>query len=76
MTDHEQDLFIVVDIGCIECGETSKVVGVFTSEDDAHALRDTWRKAGWRGGQHDYTVFVVPASRIDTVLFAPEGVDG
>jgi hypothetical protein len=28
-------VFVIVDVGCIECGEPSKIVGVFKSKDKA-----------------------------------------
>lgn len=31
-------MFIVMDIGCLHCGEPSGVVGKFHSEEEAHAI--------------------------------------
>jgi hypothetical protein len=53
--------FILVDIGCIECGEESKVLGIYESEDDAkkawliHAKnkdKDGDEFQYFHGGQH------------------------
>ena len=33
-------LYVVVDIGCIECDEASGVVGIFAKKEDAETARD------------------------------------
>ena len=59
--------WIVVNIGCIECGVSSNIVGVFTdkvrADDLAASLYDThdWRE----GGQNTFEVFPMPED--DTV---------
>ena len=55
-------MYIVVNIGCIECGVTSNIVGVFTSEQVADALaNDLYEKFYWReGGQNSFQVFPMP----------------
>lgn len=53
-------LWILVDIGCIECGEQSDIVGTFTSEAAANrvcAQLLSNDEARFHGGQHDYEVF-------------------
>ena len=54
--------YIVVNIGCIECGVSSDIVGVFTSKKKAEEIAE---KLGsdhdWRGGgQNSYEVFEHP----------------
>jgi hypothetical protein len=56
------DIWIVVNVGCIECGVSSNIVGVFTDKAEAEAiaarLGDTH---GWReGGQNSFEVFKMP----------------
>lgn len=54
--------YIVVNIGCIECGVSSNIVGVFDDDIKANEiaakLNDThsWRE----GGQNSYEVFPMP----------------
>lgn len=50
--------YLVMDIGCIECGEPSRVVGLYTSKKEAIKVRDeyassdsSWGRPEW-GGQH------------------------
>lgn len=55
-------MWIVVNIGCIECGVSSNIVGVFDSEARAIAIAkqcdDTFN---WRqGGQNSFEVFPMP----------------
>jgi hypothetical protein len=54
--------WIVVNIGCIECGVSSNVVGVFADKAEAEAIADRLNGShGWRqGGQNDFDVFPMP----------------
>lgn len=56
---------MVFDIGCMECGEESAVVGFYASRDEADAARrdyldggTSWGRTGWVG-QHSVEVFEV-----------------
>jgi hypothetical protein len=51
-------MYVAVDIGCIECGEESAIVGVFTSEDAAKTVlkqHQEWQAGHWHG-QHDFFI--------------------
>ena len=51
--------YLVFDIGCIECGEESGVVGVFGTKDEAdHAanVAEIVQEATW-SGQHYFMVY-------------------
>lgn len=54
--------YIVVNIGCIECGVSSNIVGVFTNKDKAEEIAGILEQMNdWReGGQNDYEVFEMP----------------
>ena len=54
--------WILVNIGCIECGVSSAIVGVFTDKERADALADELStKYHWREmGQNNYEVFAMP----------------
>lgn len=61
--------YVLVNIGCIECGVTSDIVGNFKSHLDAqtHAdkLNDRDNESVWReGGQNSYEVFELPEEGI------------
>jgi len=60
-------MWIVVNIGCIECGVSSNIVGVFTDKTRAHNLADSlYDSHGWReGGQNAFEVFPMP--ELDTM---------
>jgi hypothetical protein len=52
---------VAVDIGCLECGESSKVLGVFTMKMRAEAVceeHEARQKATWHG-QHSFEVFEI-----------------
>ena len=55
--------YILVDVGCIECGEPSNIIGTYQFKEHAIAVRDTYRIDGdswgrpeWRG-QHSLNIF-------------------
>ena len=52
--------WVAIDIGCIECGMPSGVIGVFDSKVEADAEVERWYDefGGFtNGGQHSYEVF-------------------
>ena len=61
--------YVAVDIGCLECGEGSNVLGIFTTEKKAdevcenHAVRQGLK---WHG-QHSFKTFCV--KQIDIVEY-------
>ncbi len=56
-------LYVVVDVGCIECGEQTQVVGVFTEKLQAEAMATG---AYFVGGQRSLECFVVTELNVDT----------
>ena len=53
--------YVAMDIGCIECGEESEVLGIFTDETLAQNecdAADEIQKNNWHG-QHYFAVFPV-----------------
>lgn len=53
--------YVAVDIGCIECGESSAVLGIFTDQPAAEAAcerAEAKQAANWRG-QHSFEVFEI-----------------
>lgn len=55
-------MWIVVNIGCIECGVSSNIVGVFTTEEKAEQVSKACdEKYGWREeGDNHFEVFPMP----------------
>lgn len=55
-------MYLVMNIGCIECGVSSAVVGVFASRERAEAIANScYEKYSWReGGQNAFEVFELP----------------
>jgi len=58
--------YLLFNIGCIECGVSSKIVGVFDDKSDAEALAEKLDHShGWReGGQNSFEVFEMPAANV------------
>lgn len=53
--------YVLVDIGCIECGEKSSVLGIFDDLDEAYKIGNQCKKyqeENWRG-QHSFEIFEV-----------------
>jgi hypothetical protein len=53
--------YVAVDIGCIECGESSNVLGIFDDESSAQKACDEAsdiQAKNWHG-QHNFEVFRV-----------------
>lgn len=57
--------FLVVNIGCIECGVSSGVVGVYETEDEAQSIAAKCdHHLSWReGGQNSFEVFDLSADQ-------------
>jgi len=48
-------VFVAVDIGCIECAESSSILGVFKNKRDAERVLNAAEKiqeADWKGEHH------------------------
>ncbi len=69
-------LYLAFDIGCIECGEKSSVIGVYSTEVEAeraikkyitnepNKFGTNWGRKEWRG-QHSCEVFKVKVNNSD-----------
>ena len=62
MSDEQQVVYVAMDIGCIECGEDSEVIGVFMQQADAKkavekAAREQARN--WKGEHHFFVEEVI-----------------
>ena len=59
--------YVVVDIGCIECGEESGVLGIFTDEKEAVKVAKKYEEIqtkNWRG-QHYFEIFEVKEEDVE-----------
>ena len=59
--------YVVVDIGCIECGEPSGVLGIFTNEEEAEKVAEKYAEIqsnNW-SGQHHFEIFEVKEENIE-----------
>lgn len=54
--------YLLFNIGCIECGVSSKIVGIFNTEKEALELSEELNKSHrWReSGQNSFEVFKIP----------------
>ena len=59
--------YVVVDIGCIECGEQSRVPGIFTNKKEAEKVAKKYEEIqsnNWCG-QHCFEIFEVKEENIE-----------
>ena len=58
---HFDKLYILVDIGCIECGEESNVLGIYTDKQIAEGMKafieEKYDKGGAAYGTHYFEIF-------------------
>ena len=56
--------YIVVNVGCIECGVSSNIVGVYSDKEKAEEIENKLNEsegASWRNsGQNSYKAFEMP----------------
>ena len=66
--------YIVVNIGCIECGVTTNIVGVFDTKEKAESIvAQCYEKYDWReGGENEFEIFEMP--ELNVVNSEYEGV--
>lgn len=72
-------MYLVMNIGCIECGVSSNVVGVFRNKTTAEQVAsDCAKKYDWReGGQNSFEVFELPnENQIEQIHSEYEGIYG
>lgn len=55
-------MYVVVNIGCIECGVSSNIVGVFDLKEAAETVVQYCEENfSWRdGGQNSFEIFLLP----------------
>lgn len=65
MSVNDKTMYLVFDVGCLECGEPSQVVGIYQTADEAQTERDEyldggtrWGRTGWCG-QHSVEIYPV-----------------
>jgi len=60
------EMYVVVNIGCIECGVSSNIVAVVADRPAAERLAEECaEKFSWReGGQNAFEVFELPAEGV------------
>lgn len=60
--EDEEMYYVAVDIGCIECGEESSVIGIYTNKEEALKVTAEHKKRQgekW-SGEHHFEIYEVP----------------
>jgi len=47
--------YLAMDIGCIECGQESAVIGIFATEQEAEAAIEAYLQPGTNWGREEWT---------------------
>lgn len=65
MSKEPKTLWLLIDIGCIECGEDSKPIGLYLTKAEAEKAADLNGGEGsyFESGQHYVEIFEVPAPK-------------
>ncbi len=71
-------MYILVNIGCIECGVSSNIVGLFTSKIQAEGLAESLSHThNWReGGQNSFEIFELPQPDVINPEYATKSMMG
>lgn len=60
--------YAVIDVGCSECGESSNLVGLFTSEQKARDALIEYRKLnGMETDTYDHEFYIYKISELDKI---------
>jgi hypothetical protein len=59
--------FVVVDIGCSDCGESSNVVGIFTTENKAKDTMLTYMKDNHLSMDGDHELLIFKIEELDQI---------
>ncbi len=59
--------YVVLDLGCAECGESSNVLGIFTSLDKAKKARDEYKEVNKLDEYSDHEFFIYKIDTLDKV---------
>lgn len=61
--------FVALDIGCIECGESSHILGIFTTEKAAKDVCDKTEELQEKywSGQHEFLVISVDELNVERI---------
>jgi hypothetical protein len=70
--------YLVFNIGCLECGVSSDVVGTYATEEEAKQVAALMsKKLDWReGGQNEFLVFDLLAAQADEYKAVLNTMDG
>jgi|GEM_PF-6233580 len=59
--------FVVLDLGCAECGESSNILGIFTSIEKAKKARDDYKTVNKLDEYSDHEFFIYKIDALDKV---------
>lgn len=59
--------YVVVDIGCSECGEASNIVGIFSSKEKAIDARDYYVKDNRLEDNDDHELLIYKIDKLDKI---------
>ena len=59
--------YVVLDLGCSECGESSNILGIFTSIENARKARDEYKIVNKLDDYSDHEFFIYKIDTLDKV---------
>lgn len=69
--EDDSTLYVVMEIGCLECGVPSSLIGIFQNASDAIRVRNECKVTmNWRyGGDNAFKIFKLKAKDMNVNLF-------
>ncbi|MCH1624690.1 DUF7336 domain-containing protein [Ferdinandcohnia quinoae] len=59
--------YVVVDIGCTECGEASNIIGIFTTEEKAMNAKEKYILDNRLEGNEDHEILIYRISELNRI---------
>jgi hypothetical protein len=59
--------YVVLDLGCAECGESSNILGIFTTQDHAKKAINEYKEINRLDDYSDHEFFIYGIDKLDKV---------
>jgi hypothetical protein len=59
--------YVVLDLGCAECGESSNILGIFTSIEQAEKAVDEYKEKNRLDEYSDHEFFIYKIDQLDKI---------
>jgi hypothetical protein len=67
MLEGENMYYVVLDLGCAECGESSNILGIYTTQEKAKKAIDEYKEMHRLDEDSDHEFFIYKIDEIDKI---------